>query len=158
MTFPPPNVGTARPLRILVAEDHTDCRSTLRRLLEMFGHQVEVAANGVEAVAKALACPPAVAILDIGLPYLDGLQAARQLRAAFGDKIFLIAHTGYGSPDDYRRGWEAGFDAYLVKPLELEDLIHWLAVAGASRDPTRAFGQSPAGDERAKAMAFGPGS
>jgi CheY-like chemotaxis protein len=145
MTTLPWSVGGGRRLRILLAEDHADCRATLTRLLELLGHQVEEAANGLEAVAKALACAPSVAIIDIGLPYLDGLQVARQLRAAFGDRIFLIAHTGYGSPDDYRQGWEAGFDAYLVKPVEIEELNRYLNSAGADRGACRAFGQSAMG-------------
>jgi CheY-like chemotaxis protein len=125
------NPQVPRRLRILIAEDHVDCRVTFRRLLEVFGHQVEEAANGTEAVARALAWSPEVVFVDIGLPHLDGYEVARQLRACFGDRIFLIAHTGYGSPADIRRGREAGFDAYLVKPFELAELHHWLELAEA---------------------------
>src|SRR5262249_46183322 len=98
-----------RPLRILIVEDHPDVRESLRRLLVYQGHQVEAVADGREAVGKALAWRPEVAILDVGLPYLDGCQLARQLRSAFGGRIALLAHTGYGGPSDWRNGWEAGF-------------------------------------------------
>jgi CheY-like chemotaxis protein len=101
----------------------------LCRLLERLGHRLESAADGAEALAKAILFQPEVAILDIGMPVVDGFEVARQLRAAFGNSICLIAHTGYGSPEDYRRGREAGFDAYLVKPADLSEMNRWLAAA-----------------------------
>jgi DNA-binding response OmpR family regulator len=126
---------TLRPLRILIAEDHADGRAVLCRILELHGHCVEAAADGAEAVLKGLACRPEVAILDIGLPRLDGFQVARKLRAAFGDGIFLIAHTGYGTADDYRQGREAGFDVYLVKPMDFGELNRWLVILASSAKP-----------------------
>jgi CheY-like chemotaxis protein len=117
------------PLRILVIEDNPDGRETLRVLLELLGHQVKVASDGLEGVALALSWGPDVALVDIGLPRLDGYEVARRLRAALGRRIFLIAQTGYGRPEDRRQGLAAGFDVHLVKPLWLEDLCHWLTVA-----------------------------
>jgi CheY-like chemotaxis protein len=131
MASPPTPLPKARSLRILVAEDHPDGRTILCRLLERLGHRLEAAADGAEALVKALAFQPEVAILDIGMPHLDGFEVARKLRAAFGEKICLIAHTGYGSPEDYRRGREAGFDAYLVKPTDLGEMTRWLAAAAS---------------------------
>jgi DNA-binding response OmpR family regulator len=83
----------------------------------------------LEGVEKALAWRPDVAVVDIGLPRLNGYQVARRLRAALGGQIFLIAHTGYGQPQDRKQGLEAGFDLYCVKPINFEELCRWLAFA-----------------------------
>jgi CheY-like chemotaxis protein len=120
-----------RELRILLVEDNPDGREALGTLLELLNHQVETAADGVEGIEKALAWPPEVAVIDIGLPRQDGYQVARRLRAVYGRDIFLIAHTGYGNPEDRRLAFQAGFDVHLVKPLELSDLVYWLSVAAA---------------------------
>jgi CheY-like chemotaxis protein/two-component sensor histidine kinase len=119
-----------RGRHVLVIEDNPDGRETLRMMLEMWGHQVEVAADGQQGVDLALALRPQVALVDIGLPVLDGYQVARQVRAALGRDIFLIALTGYGQPHDYRRAFEAGFDAHLVKPAEPEELHDLLEQIG----------------------------
>jgi CheY-like chemotaxis protein len=70
----------------------------------------------------ALASQPDIALVDIGLPLLDGYQVAERLRAIFGARIFLIACTAYGRPEDRRRSWQAGFDVHLVKPVDLDEL------------------------------------
>jgi CheY-like chemotaxis protein len=114
-------------LRILLIEDNPDGRNTLSALLGLLNHQVETAADGVERVEKALGWQPDVAVVDIGLPGLDGPQVARRLRAALGRRVFLIAHTGYGSPEIRRNVFASGFDVYLVKPLNFEDLLYWLS-------------------------------
>ena len=113
-----------RPSRhILLVEDNPDVRDTLRALLELDGHQVEVAPDGTWGVELAVALQPDIALVDIGLPGLDGYQVARQVRAALnGSTMRLIAMTGYGQPEDRRRALEAGFDAHLVKPVDLEAL------------------------------------
>jgi CheY-like chemotaxis protein len=116
--------------RVLIIEDHADGREILRILLELLGCQVEVAADGVQGVIKALTGNPEIALVDIGLPRLDGYQVARKLRAALGRKIFLIAQTGYGQPQDREQALQAGFDAHLVKPVDLKDLTYWLNAAG----------------------------
>jgi CheY-like chemotaxis protein len=134
-------------LRILVIEDHPDGRETLRLLLEILGHQVEVAADGLEGVEKALALRPDVALVDIGLPVLNGYQVARQLRATLGRRPFLIAQTGYGRSEDRQRVLAAGFDVHLIKPVMPEELNYWLAVAaerlGASDHPEPSAYQVP---------------
>lgn len=120
--------------RILVIEDHPDGRESLRILLELLGYRAYVAVDGIEGVACALAVHPQVALVDIGLPRLDGYQVARQLRAAFGDHIFLIAQTGYGRPEDRQLALAAGFDLHLVKPLDFHELCSWLSLATSSTE------------------------
>lgn len=108
--------------RVLLIEDNDDNRELMRELLEADGFRVEVARDGSEGVQRALESKPDVAIVDIGLPVLDGYEVARQVRAALGSKIQLVALTGYGQPDDRDRTTEAGFDTHLTKPVALEDL------------------------------------
>src|SRR5947209_4476112 len=86
--------------RVLVIEDNPDSRESLRMVLECWGHPVEVAEDGLEGVEKALAWRPQTAIVDIGLPLLDGFGVAEQVRAALREKIYLIALTGYRSRQD----------------------------------------------------------
>jgi len=112
--------------RVLVAEDIPDAAEMMRLMIECMGHDVRVAADGVEAVAIAEAFNPQVALLDIGMPRMDGYEAARRIRAALGDDILLVALTGWGQEDDQRQAFAAGFDRHLTKPAEpevLEDLI-----------------------------------
>jgi signal transduction histidine kinase/DNA-binding response OmpR family regulator len=112
-----------RPLTILLAEDNPDIRSTMRDLLELNGHRVFEAADGVHAVELALAERPRVALVDIGLPGFDGYRVAELLRAAAGmADTRLVAVTGYGTEDARQRAKAAGFDAHLVKPIALDDL------------------------------------
>ncbi len=108
--------------RLLIVEDDADGREALRTLLKMWGHQVEVACDGAEGVKKAQAMRPEVALVDIGLPELDGYEVARRVRAGLGKAVFLVALTGYGQPHDSRLAFEAGFDAHLVKPAEPEEI------------------------------------
>jgi signal transduction histidine kinase/ActR/RegA family two-component response regulator len=116
----------AASCRVLVAEDIPDAAEMLRLMLESMGHEVRVAADGVQAVALAREFAPRVALLDIGMPRMDGYEAARQIRAALGDEVMLVALTGWGQEDDQQRALEAGFDRHLTKPADpelLEDLI-----------------------------------
>ncbi len=124
----PSRIGTPRPARrrVLIIEDQSDSRESLRRLVECYGHEVFVAADGLQGVAAAMAHRPDVAVVDIGLPGLDGYEVARRLRADLGDSIFLIAYTAYGRSDDRALGRRAGFDLSLVKPDGLGDLIRIL--------------------------------
>src|SRR5947209_7550038 len=87
------------PVRILIVEDHPDGRESLRLLLEILGHHVEVAGDGIEGLRKALLERPQAVLLDIGLPGLNGFEVARRLRAALGDGIRLLACTAYGQPE-----------------------------------------------------------
>lgn len=107
---------------VLVVEDNEDARDTMQLLLEMWGYAVETAADGQEGLDKALARQPAVAIVDIGLPKLDGYEVARQIRARTDGRPRLIAVTGYGQPEDRRQALAAGFDHHLPKPVNAEEL------------------------------------
>ncbi|MDB4967888.1 MAG: Chemotaxis protein methyltransferase CheR [Myxococcales bacterium] len=123
--------GGARHLRILVVEDNADIRETLKELLEIEGHIVTLAEDGQAAVAEAgNGHEHDVALVDIGLPGIDGYAVAQRLRDIRAHKGFprrLIAMTGYGQAEDRRRAFEAGFDAHLVKPVDPETLTRLLA-------------------------------
>ena len=106
-------------LRVLIVEDNEDGRESLRELLELWGHTVSSAASGPEGIEMAFAIRPEVALIDIGLPGLDGNEVARRIRSILDEEeISLIAMTGYGQPEDRRRALQAGFDRYLVKPVD----------------------------------------
>jgi signal transduction histidine kinase len=114
--------------RILVADDNADALDTLATVLELGGHEVFSAANGSLALESAERHMPEVALLDIGMPLLDGYEVARRIRAqAWGKRITLVALTGWGQDSDRRRSQEAGFDSHLVKPLDLDKLTQLLA-------------------------------
>ena len=127
-TLAPPRTT---PCHVLIVEDNPDGRESLRMLLELLGCQVEVAADGFEGVRKALAGHPGLALIDIGLPGLDGYQVAGQLRDALDGDILMVACTAYGSADARRRVELAGFDGHLIKPLDLDELTPWLTRASA---------------------------
>jgi CheY-like chemotaxis protein/two-component sensor histidine kinase len=114
--------------RILVADDNVDALESLATLLELGGHEVFSAANGALALESAERHLPEVALLDIGMPKLDGYEVARRIRAQpWGRRITLVALTGWGQDSDRRRSGEAGFDSHLVKPLDLDKLTELLA-------------------------------
>lgn len=122
--------------RILVADDNNDALESLATLLQLSGHEVYTAANGAVALESAEQHRPEVALLDIGMPKLDGYEVARRIRAQpWGQRITLVALTGWGQDSDRRRSQEAGFDSHLVKPLDLDKLTELLAtlpIAGAA--------------------------
>jgi CheY-like chemotaxis protein len=114
--------------RILVADDNVDALESLATLLEINGHEVHTASDGMLAIEVAAKCRPEVALLDIGMPRMDGYEVARRIRAeAWGKNTVLVALTGWGQDEDRRRTREAGFDSHLVKPLDLEVLSEFLA-------------------------------
>ncbi len=117
------SVRSAAPRRILIADDNEDAASSLALFLQMAGHETRVAKNGAQALAIAETFLPDVAVLDIAMPIIDGLEAARSLRArAIGRDMVLLALSGFGQDSDKRRSIEAGFDAHLVKPVDLATL------------------------------------
>jgi CheY-like chemotaxis protein len=119
-----------RPQRhVLLVEDSDDNREMMRELLEMEGFRVDVAIDGAQGIEQALALRPSIAIVDIGLPEMDGYEVARRVRAALGRGITLVALTGYGQPDDFDRAAAAGFDVHLTKPVNIADLEAALANA-----------------------------
>ena len=121
------------PREILVIEDHEDSRASLTSLLESMGHRVVVAADGASGLDKALSMSPDVALVDVGLPRIDGYEVARRIRDAAGDgpRPYLVALTGYGLAEDRARAFEAGFDAHLVKPVDTATLAAVLGKAPA---------------------------
>jgi len=117
--------------RILLVEDDADTREALKTLLELSGHHVAVAADGGEAVAHVVAYRPDVALVDIGLPEIDGNEVARRIRALLGaGGIFLVALTGYGGEAEEELARAAGFDAHFTKPVELSRLDRLLRTRG----------------------------
>jgi PAS domain S-box-containing protein len=125
----PAPLAPDRSRHVLVVEDNDDAREALRLLLESLGHRVIEAGDGPHGLALALHHRPEVALIDLGLPGLDGYEVARALRASpSGKAIALIAVTGYGQADDRRRSKEAGFDAHLVKPVSQQLLSSLIAV------------------------------
>ncbi len=126
--------GAARPLRLLVVDDNLDAAATLGMLLEACGYEVEVENDSPAALAAARRHPPDAALLDIGLPEMDGNELARRLRAdARTAGIVLIAVTGYGQEQDRRAAFAAGFDHHLVKPVDMDRLAGLLAGIEAGR-------------------------
>jgi CheY-like chemotaxis protein len=108
---------------VLVIEDNADAREMLRTALVLSGHEVRTAADGAAALAAATQMRPDVALIDIGLPDIDGYEVARRLRTMVnGTRIGLIAVSGYGQAEDQRRALDAGFDAHLTKPVAPERL------------------------------------
>src|SRR5258706_170587 len=133
-TAAPPRAAS-RPLSILVIEDNDDARETLQTLLELMGHRVDGARDGISGVQIALASRPDVAFVDLGLPGMDGYEVARRLRAEGAQSPYLIALTGYGAREDRDRALGAGFDAHVTKPVAVEQLDALLATAGRQRVP-----------------------
>jgi len=125
---------------ILLVEDNADERESLRVALELLGHRVLSAAEGASALALARQHRPAVAILDIGLPGMDGYELARRARSEFGAELRLVALTGYGTTGEVQRAVDAGFDVHLTKPVEVRELARVLARASAHAELRGASG------------------
>lgn len=114
--------------RILLADDNQDAAQTLAVLLEELGHEVTVVHDGPEALRAALRLTPPLILLDIGLPGLDGYELARRLRDDPRTRgARLAAITGYGQPKDVERSRAAGFDRHFTKPVDIQQLMDWLA-------------------------------
>ncbi len=131
---PATTAPTKTGLHILLVEDHPDIRESMQYLLLVHGHKVDVAADGLEGIRVALERRPEVALIDIGLPKLDGYQVAARIRAEMPQPPALIALSGYGQPRDRSRATAAGFDAHLVKPVQLEELLRVLNEVRAPRE------------------------
>jgi CheY-like chemotaxis protein len=119
----------ARPCRILLVDDNEDAAAGTASLLRQLGHEVELAHNAAQAIAAARSYAPALAILDIGLPDIDGYALAVLLRRQQGESLRLVALSGYGQQADVERAARAGFDLHLTKPAALEDLQRAIAQA-----------------------------
>lgn len=116
---------------MLVVDDNRDSADTMAMLLELEGHRALVAYDGRQAVEVALAERPAVVLLDIGLPHLNGYDACRAMRSGGLRDTLIVAMTGYGQDDDRKKSEQAGFDAHLVKPVELSAIRDLLTARNA---------------------------
>jgi CheY-like chemotaxis protein/anti-sigma regulatory factor (Ser/Thr protein kinase) len=124
--------------RILIADDNRDAAITLALLLKLQGHETQTAYDGLEALDVAQAFRPDIAILDIGMPKLNGYEVCRQLRGSpWGRRMTLVALTGWGQQQDKQRAREAGFDLHLVKPVEPDMLTGLLSGDEKADDSAR---------------------
>jgi two-component system CheB/CheR fusion protein len=111
------------PRRILLVDDNVDAATMLAMVLRLLGHEVVTAKSGAEGLEEGARFRPDVAILDIGMPGMDGYEVCRRLRAEpWGASIHVIALTGWGADEDLRRTNAAGFNVHLVKPVDRETL------------------------------------
>jgi CheY-like chemotaxis protein len=117
---------TENPLegRILVVDDLADAATSLALVCQLYGAEAKVARDGREALALGATFLPDVVLMDISMPYMDGYEAARHLRAEpWGQSVVLIALTGWGRTTDIEAARAAGFDGHLLKPVEVEALV-----------------------------------
>jgi PAS domain S-box-containing protein len=130
--------------RILVVDDYGESADTLADLLRLDGNDVEIAHDGLEALETAATFRPAVVLLDVAMPKLNGYDAARRIREQpWGKNMVLIAVTGWGQARDRQRSREAGFDAHLTKPVDYPVLVRMLAELSAGADAPQCPQRSP---------------
>ncbi|MET0918649.1 MAG: PAS domain S-box protein [Burkholderiales bacterium] len=163
---PPRADGVGR--RILVADDNRDAAESLGEILRLMGNEVRIVHDGVQAAEEVAIFRPDVVLLDIGMPRLNGYDAAQRIRKQpWGKAVFLIALTGWGQEEDKRRATEAGFDQHFTKPVNLavlEQLLaalptdskpsnHLLPGADATRRSTRAAGEGKVSNDDGSGLA-----
>src|SRR5687767_4972126 len=135
MDTPPPT----RPLNVLVVDDNPDAAESLALVLRDVGHDVRVAWNGLDALAAARELPPDVVLLDLGMPCMNGYEAAHRFRADPAIRsAMLVAVTGWGSDEDRRRTREAGFARHLVKPVDPAEVVALLRDHAGERETANA--------------------
>jgi CheY-like chemotaxis protein len=132
------------PQRILLVDDNRDGAEMIAELLVAAGHDVRVANDPAQALREAETFSPQVAILDIGLPVMDGIALGGELRERLGRSTpTLVALSGYGQAQDVRRSQEAGFALHLVKPIDTDRLLHVLDELAGAHDAIARSGGSP---------------
>ncbi len=109
--------------RILVADDNEDAAECLAEALRLIGHDVRTVHDGVAAVSTAEAIRPDIVLLDLGMPRMDGYEAAKRIREQLGPAAVIVAVTGWGQQEDQRRSRAAGFDRHLIKPIDISDVV-----------------------------------
>lgn len=116
---------------VLLIEDNADARESMQSVMEAWGLEVTVAADGVDGLKKALTQRPSILIVDIAVPMMDGFEVARRIRASGAPYTpLLIAMTGHSRLEDKQRSLAAGFDLHLVKPVDPDELARILSVGG----------------------------
>jgi CheY-like chemotaxis protein len=124
--------------RVLIADDNLAALETLSLMIELLGYEVRRARDGAEAVALAETFRPDTVLMDLGMPNVNGYEAARRMREQpWGRRLLLIATTGWGQEEDRRRSREAGFDHHLVKPIDTEVLRDLLDLSERDLPPSR---------------------
>ena len=137
MVFPDPstngrNTQHSMGLRVLVVDDNADALKTLSWMVSLLGNEVRQATDGIEAVERAEQFQPDVIFMDLGMPRLNGYEAAAQIREQpWGVDVLLVATTGWGQDEDRRRTTEAGFDYHLIKPVTAAQIQELLAARPA---------------------------
>jgi CheY-like chemotaxis protein len=112
---------------VLVVDDNTDAAASLALLLELGGHSVQTAAEGEDAIEGARVFDPDIIFMDLGMPRMDGIEAARRIRQLpGGERVRIVALTGWGQEVDRQRTREVGMDQHLTKPVSLETLYEVL--------------------------------
>jgi CheY-like chemotaxis protein len=120
--------------RILVVDDSRDAANSLAHVLRLLGNEVRVAHDGIEAVKAAEECRPEFILMDVGMPRLNGYDAARRIREQpWGASTVIIALTGWGQEGDLVQSKEAGCDGHLVKPVDISDLERLLTEQSEAR-------------------------
>jgi signal transduction histidine kinase len=128
---PIPHATAHRPLLIALVDDNPDIRETMSELLSSWGHRVEVAVDGLSGVELISRSKPDLALVDIGLPKLDGYGVATEVRRRLGNgHIRLVAVSGFGQESDRQRSFEVGFDDHLVKPVDVDSILNLLSTPG----------------------------
>ena len=120
-------------LRVVLVEDNADLRDLTRELLEAYGCSVELASDGQEGLDRILASKPDLALVDIGLPVMDGYAIAREARRLLGSEVVLVAASGYGLEQDREEARRAGFDLNVITPLDANAIAEVLALAQSER-------------------------
>jgi CheY-like chemotaxis protein len=127
-------LGPVPKRNVLVVDDNADAAKTLAALLTRLGHKVEIAYDGLLAIAVARRMRPDVIFLDIALPGLDGFEVAKEIRSDSSfDKTLIVAITGLATDEDRRRSHEAGIDVYLVKPVDVRFIESFVGDARVKR-------------------------
>jgi signal transduction histidine kinase/ActR/RegA family two-component response regulator len=108
--------------RIVIVEDNADVRELLALKLKRLGHSVDAAPDGVEGLQRLVDVKPDLALIDLGLPGIDGYEVAKKAREQLGQGIVLVAVSGFGQPEDKRRALESGFDDHITKPADVKDI------------------------------------
>jgi signal transduction histidine kinase len=135
-----PERRASRVCRVMVVDDNIDAAESVAMYLRLEGHEVKVVTDAHHAISSATVFAPQVAVLDIGLPELDGYYLARRLRQQASGELTLIALTGYGQKEDRERALEAGFDHFFVKPTDPREIQ---AAIGTGRRPLESTAGAP---------------